>query len=125
MEISKQLISGSDIWLNVPQKPLEACGTSGMKAALNGCLNLSTYDGWWIEGVKKVEKSGWIVGSKNEKNNDKKDAASIYDLLEKEIIPLYYEEPDKWYTQTKQAMTLMSQFNSKTSAQKYLDMWNS
>jgi starch phosphorylase len=80
---------GVDLWLNNPLPPLEACGTSGMKAALNGVPQLSIWDGWWIEGYNG--KNGWAFGQKEiPGNRDQADADAIYDLLEKEIIPLYY-----------------------------------
>ena len=86
-----QLLSGgADLWLNTPTPPLEASGTSGMKAAHNGIPQLSTFDGWWPEGHVKG-KTGWIIreNKTTRKNN-------IYDLLEKEILPLYYQRPQKW-----------------------------
>jgi starch phosphorylase len=78
-----------DVWLNNPLPPLEACGTSGMKAALNGVPQLSILDGWWVEGFNG--KNGWAIdGREDIQNRDDVDAAAIYDLLEKEVIPLYY-----------------------------------
>src|SRR5512140_3014586 len=75
---------GVDIWLNNPLPPLEACGTSGMKASLNGVPHLSILDGWWIEGFNKT--NGWAFEGKG----DEADAEAIYSILEKEIVPLYY-----------------------------------
>ena len=91
-EIAKHLIRGSDIWLNNPQIPLEASGTSGMKASINATLHLSTLDGWWVEGYNG--KNGFVIGG--EKSNDEKDAESIYENLEK-IAKMYYERDDVEY----------------------------
>ncbi|HTZ40246.1 MAG TPA: alpha-glucan family phosphorylase [Syntrophales bacterium] len=88
-QFAQYLVHGVDVWLNNPLPPLEACGTSGMKAALNGVPQLSILDGWWVEGYNG--KNGWaITGAEDVENRDDVDAAAIYDLLEKEIIPLYY-----------------------------------
>jgi len=97
MDIAKMLISGVDLWLNTPQKPLEASGTSGMKAVHNGIPNFSVLDGWWIEGhIEGV--TGWSIGSKSsEPGNDEKDAQEIYDKLEKIILPMYSRtKKDGW-----------------------------
>jgi starch phosphorylase len=88
-QFAQYLVHGVDVWLNNPLPPLEACGTSGMKAALNGVPQLSILDGWWVEGFNG--KNGWAIdGREDIPNRDDVDAAAIYDLLEKEIIPLYY-----------------------------------
>jgi starch phosphorylase len=92
MRLAKRLISGVDIWLNTPTRPLEASGTSGEKAQMNGVLNFSVLDGWWLEGY--VKGAGWALTEKqtyeNEEHQDQLDAATIYSMLENEIIPLYY-----------------------------------
>jgi starch phosphorylase len=92
MRLAKRLISGVDIWLNTPTRPLEASGTSGEKAQMNGVLNFSVLDGWWLEGY--VKGAGWALTEKqtyeNEEHQDQLDAATIYNMLENEIIPLYY-----------------------------------
>jgi starch phosphorylase len=88
-QFAQYLVHGVDVWLNNPLPPLEACGTSGMKAALNGVPQLSILDGWWVEGFNG--KNGWAIdGREDIPNRDDVDAAALYDLLEKEIIPLYY-----------------------------------
>lgn len=88
-QTAQYLVHGVDVWLNNPLPPMEACGTSGMKAAINGVLNLSIADGWWPEGYNG--KNGWIFGEETpDGDRDAADARAIYDLLEKEIIPLYY-----------------------------------
>ncbi|HOB08620.1 MAG: alpha-glucan family phosphorylase [Limnochordia bacterium] len=96
MGIAKLMVSGCDVWLNTPQRPLEASGTSGMKAALNGVLNVSILDGWWPEGCVHGE-NGWQVGGGYEgPEQTRVDAASLYDVLLNEVIPTYYENRKKW-----------------------------
>ena len=100
MRLAKRLISGVDIWLNTPTRPLEASGTSGEKAQMNGVLNFSVLDGWWLEGY--VEGAGWALTDKrtyeNQTHQDQLDAATIYQLLEKEIIPMYYAKNSRGYS---------------------------
>ena len=94
MHLARRLVSGVDIWLNTPTRPLEASGTSGEKALMNGVVNLSVLDGWWYEGYR--EGAGWALTDKrtysNQAYQDQLDAATIYGLLENEIIPLYYNK---------------------------------
>ena len=100
MRLAKRLISGVDIWLNTPTRPLEASGTSGEKAQMNGVLNFSVKDGWWYEGY--VEGAGWALTEhrtyENQAHQDQLDAATIYQMLEQEIIPLYYAKNSKGYS---------------------------
>ncbi len=100
MRLAKRLVSGVDIWLNTPTRPLEASGTSGEKAQMNGVLNFSVLDGWWKEGY--VEGAGWALTDKrtyeNQAHQDQLDAATIYQLLENEIIPLYYDKNEQGYS---------------------------
>jgi len=100
MRLAKRLISGVDIWLNTPTRPLEASGTSGEKAQMNGVLNFSVLDGWWYEGYRKG--AGWALTDKrtyeNQAHQDALDAATIYTMLEKEIIPLYYAKNSNGYS---------------------------
>ena len=95
MIVAKRLVSGVDIWLNTPTRPLEASGTSGEKAEMNGVLNFSVLDGWWYEGYKFCEEGGWALTDKrtftDQGQQDKLDAEVIYTMLEKQIIPLYFE----------------------------------
>ncbi|HEY9073757.1 MAG TPA: alpha-glucan family phosphorylase, partial [Desulfobaccales bacterium] len=86
-QLAQYLVHGVDVWLNNPRPPLEACGTSGMKAALNGTLHLSLLDGWWPEAYNG--QNGWAFGG-DENASDAQDAAALYSLLEKETVPLYY-----------------------------------
>lgn len=99
MALGRLLTSGVDVWLNTPQRPLEASGTSGMKAAHNGVLNFSVLDGWWIEGhVEGV--TGWSIGPRpdgpEEHCNDNDDANDLYYKLEQKILPLYYDNKEEW-----------------------------
>jgi starch phosphorylase len=100
MRLAKRLISGVDIWLNTPTRPLEASGTSGEKAQMNGTLNFSVLDGWWYEGYR--EGAGWALTEKrtyeNQQFQDELDAATIYSMLENEVIPLYYAKDNKAYS---------------------------
>ncbi|MCQ2325413.1 MAG: alpha-glucan family phosphorylase [Paludibacteraceae bacterium] len=100
MRLAKRLVSGVDIWLNTPTRPLEASGTSGEKAQMNGVLNFSVLDGWWLEGY--VEGAGWALTDKrtyeNQAHQDQLDAATIYQMLETEIIPMYYAKNSKGYS---------------------------
>ncbi len=100
MRLAKRLVSGVDIWLNTPTRPLEASGTSGEKAQMNGVLNFSVLDGWWLEGY--VKGAGWAVTEKrtyeNQEHQDQLDAATIYSMLENEIVPLYFAKNTKGYS---------------------------
>lgn len=100
MAVSKRLITGVDIWMNTPTRPLEASGTSGEKAEMNGLLNFSVLDGWWYEGYR--EGAGWALTDKrtyaDQGQQDKLDAATIYSMLENEIIPLYFAKNSKGYS---------------------------
>lgn len=102
MIVAKRLVTGVDIWLNTPTRPLEASGTSGEKAEMNGVLNFSVLDGWWYEGYRFDEKAGWALTDKrtftDQAQQDKLDAATIYSMLENEIIPLYFAKNSKGYS---------------------------
>lgn len=102
MIVAKRLVTGVDIWLNTPTRPLEASGTSGEKAEMNGVLNFSVLDGWWYEGFRKDEQAGWALTDKrtytDQAQQDKLDAATIYSMLENEIIPLYFAKNSKGYS---------------------------
>lgn len=102
MIVAKRLVTGVDIWLNTPTRPLEASGTSGEKAEMNGVLNFSVLDGWWYEGYRFAEDAGWALTDKrtytDQGQQDKLDAATIYSMLENEIVPLYYAKNSKGYS---------------------------
>lgn len=101
MQLARRLVSGVDIWMNTPTRPLEASGTSGEKAEMNGVVNLSVLDGWWVEGYRK--DAGWALPQErtydNQSYQDQLDAATIYSLLENEIIPLYYARNKKGFSE--------------------------
>ncbi len=116
MNVAKYLTSGGDIWLNTPRRPMEASGTSGMKAALNGVLNCSILDGWWDEAY--TPEVGWAIGHgeqyQDEKLQDDIESEALYDLLEREIIPLFYQRgqdglPRAWIKMMKESMKQIGQ----------------
>ncbi len=112
MELAKHVCAGVDVWLNTPRKPLEASGTSGMKAAMNGVPSLSVSDGWWIEGhVEGV--TGWCIGDGHEpESNLAQEVASLYDKLERVIIPMFYRQPDAFAEVMRSTIALNAPFFS-------------
>jgi starch phosphorylase len=124
LEMAKMMTSGVDIWLNTPQPPLEASGTSGMKAALNGVPSLSVLDGWWIEGhIEGV--TGWAIGENGrgmgEGNGPSRDASSLYDKLEQAIAPLFAHDRDRFIEIMLHAIALNgSFFNTHRMVQQYV-----
>ena len=123
MELGKLLTAGVDIWLNTPQPPLEASGTSGMKAALNGVPSFSILDGWWIEGcIEGV--TGWAIGRDGDMNVSHElaaDAASLYDKLENIIVPIFYRERSRFIEVMRHAIALNgSFFNTQRMMQQYV-----
>lgn len=125
MDLAHMLVSGCDIWLNCPERYREASGTSGMKAALNGVLNFSVLDGWWIEGYRKQPDAGWAIGKfpeeyeQSENLNDwERDANEIYSILENQIIPTYMNH-DEWLYKCKNAISLAAYFNTHRMVKEY------
>lgn len=118
MALAQLLVAGVDVWLNTPLRPLEASGTSGMKAAFNGVPNLSVLDGWWIEGcIEGI--TGWAVGDSSPDGNDG-DAESLYGKLEQQVLPLYYENRPGWIAVMKGAISKnASYFNSHRMMRRY------
>ena len=126
-EIARQLVQSVDVWMNVPRRPLEASGTSGEKVAMNGGLNFSVLDGWWIEGYDGT--NGFAIGDDVEGNEaaevDDADALSLYRTLEEDIVPTYYERdaediPRRWVAMMKRSLeTLVPAFNSDRMVQEY------
>jgi len=119
MEIARMLTSGVDLWLNTPQRPLEASGTSGMKAVHNGIPNFGVLDGWWIEGhIEGI--TGWSIGSK-EPESDDRDAQEIYCKLENIILPMYYKERERWMDIMRHSIAFnASFFNTQRMVQQYV-----
>lgn len=140
MDIARHLVQGSDVWLNTPRRPLEASGTSGMKAAMNGVLNCSIPDGWWAEAY--TPDVGWAIGQgevyRDQDTQDNVEAKTLYERLEREIIPLFYDRgkdgfPVKWVALMKNSMRqISSRFNSNRMVTEYvgkfylpaLEKWN-
>lgn len=118
MALARVLVAGADVWLNTPQPPLEASGTSGMKAALNGVLNLSVLDGWWIEACID-DVTGWAIGSDGAEGA-KRHALELYDRLEGRVLPLYYQDRARWIWMMKQGISkIASYFNSQRMMRRY------
>ena len=128
IELAKHLVAGVDVWLNNPRLPREASGTSGEKAAANGVVNLSTADGWWREGYNK--KNGWVIGTfdldLSDEERDKLDAESLYNILEKDIIPRYYNNHQNGYSPSwteimkESIKSTIWKFNTKRMLKDYL-----
>jgi len=125
-QMAQYMVHGVDVWLNNPKPPLEACGTSGMKASLNGVPNLSILDGWWIEGFNGT--NGWGFGGDNtDEQDDRKDAEDLYRLLENEVIPLYYQVsedgyPKGWAALMKRAIkSTAARFSARRMLKDYME----
>jgi starch phosphorylase len=129
LDIARTLVQGVDIWLNTPRRPFEACGTSGMKAVANGALHLSVLDGWWDEGYER--EIGWAIGNGEEYEDhefqDDLESRALYDILEKEIMPIFYERgpdglPRRWVAMMKASMhKLCPVFNTHRMVSDYWD----
>jgi len=129
MGLARTLVQGVDVWLNTPRRPLEASGTSGMKVAPNGGLAVSTLDGWWPEGYNG--ENGWAIGNgeeyDDEEYQDQVESLALYELLEKEVIPLYYDRrkdglPHEWIAMMKQSIsTLCPVFNTNRMVGDYIE----
>jgi len=127
MSLARYLVQGADVWLNTPRHGLEASGTSGMKAAVNGAINLSTLDGWWCEGY--APDAGWRIGLgetyEDERYGDQVEAQALYDLLEKDVVPLFYERgsddlPRGWIAMMKRSIQSVAPiFNSHRMVEEY------
>lgn len=126
MTIGSMLVRGADVWLNNPRRPQEASGTSGMKAAMNGVLNLSILDGWWPEACRHGV-NGWQIGdgyeNKDEKKLDAHDQQALYNVLLNEVVPTYYDNRDKWVDMMKQSvLTTHQQFAVKRMLDEYYEL---
>ena len=125
MKVARELTQGVDLWLNTPRRGEEACGTSGMKAAINGVLNLSILDGWWDEAYET--SGGWAIGEREpySEDQDAMHASAIYYLLESEIVPLYYDQreqtPREWVRRMKQSLAhITPQFDCRRMVREYM-----
>lgn len=129
INIARYMVQGADVWLNNPRRPLEACGTSGMKAAANGALSLSILDGWWDEGY--LGDNGWAIGSGEEYENpeyqDQIESRDLYDLLEQSVAPLFFDRgiddiPRDWISMMKRSITtICPEFNSHRMVSDYIE----
>ena len=129
MNVARHLVHGVDVWLNNPRRPLEASGTSGMKVAVNGGLNLSILDGWWVEGYDGA--NGWAIGSGeeypgNEAYGDEVEGRTLTELIEREVVPLFYDRgpdglPRGWLQRMKRSIgSLLPVFNTNRMVDEYL-----
>ncbi len=117
------MTSGVDIWLNNPIRPLEASGTSGMKAAMNGVPNCSILDGWWPEGCEHGV-NGWAIGQSEDERDDARDAENIYNVLENEVLPLWDEGPARWAKLMRASIATSSRFTGTRMISDYLHFYN-
>ena len=127
MQIARYMVQGVDVWLNTPRRPHEASGTSGQKAAVNGCLNFSVLDGWWPEGYNGG--NGWVIGEgsvlESESDQDTHDLNSLYNVLENEIVTLYYRRgtdgiPHEWLEVVKNSMySILPKFSARRMVKEY------
>jgi starch phosphorylase len=126
LALGRLLTRGCDVWLNTPRRPLEACGTSGMKAAMNGVLNVSILDGWWVEGCRHGE-NGWRIGAAephaphaSDAAADAADAAALHDLLEREVLPAFHDDRARWRSMMRASIELASRdFSSDRMVRDY------
>jgi starch phosphorylase len=129
LHVAQYLVHGCDVWLNNPRKPLEASGTSGMKAAINGVPHLSIGDGWWAEGFSGA--NGWLIdgraASASPEDVDAADAEALYTLLEEQVVPAFYDRdardvPRVWLRSVKEAIrTIMPMFTTRRMMKQYVD----
>jgi glycogen phosphorylase len=123
------LVQGCDVWLNTPRRPLEASGTSGEKAPVNGGINLSVLDGWWAEGYRG--DNGWAIGEHvtdlSPDNQDREDAASLFRLLEEEVVPMFYDQdsdgvPHRWVERMKASIeSVVPRFSANRMLRDYVE----
>ncbi|MBI5094314.1 MAG: alpha-glucan family phosphorylase, partial [Candidatus Hydrogenedentes bacterium] len=130
INVSRYMVQGVDCWLNTPRRPMEASGTSGMKASANGALNISIPDGWWCE-AERLGENGWSIGKgesyDNPEEQDLVESQALYEILEEEVVPLFYERsrdglPRRWVGRMKTAIrTICPVFNTNRMVQEYCD----
>jgi starch phosphorylase len=126
-QIAQLMVHGVDIWLNTPVRKMEASGTSGMKAAINGVLHLSIPTGWWPEGYNG--HNGWTIGEESSESDTERDARQLYDLLEQEVVPLYYSvsedgTPHRWIQRMKESIrSIAPRFSSRRMVKEYVERY--
>ena len=128
INVARYMLQGVDCWLNTPRRPMEASGTSGMKAAVNGALNISIPDGWWCE-AEILGENGWSIGKgemyDTTEEQDRVESAALYEILEKEVVPMFYNRgrdglPREWITRMKTAIrTISPVFNTYRMVEEY------
>jgi starch phosphorylase len=119
MGSAKSLVAGVDVWLNTPEPPLEASGTSGMKAVVNGVLNLSVLDGWWLEACVEGA-TGWAIGTDGPSGGATASAADLYEKLEHQVLPLYAQDRSRWIFMMKQSISKIAcYFNTHRMMRRY------
>ncbi len=131
IHVARQMVAGCDIWLNNPRRPLEASGTSGMKASCHGCMNLSILDGWWREGYDGT--NGFAIGGDSQPNNvdeqDRVDSANLYKTLTEQVVPMFFDRdeqgiPRNWIQRIRRAMvTLVPQFTTDRMVKEYAEKY--
>ena len=131
MAVGRAMTQGVDLWLNNPRRPREASGTSGQKVAMNGGLNCSTLDGWWLEGYRREALAGWAVGEEQPDENleagDRADASALYQLLESEILPCFFTRdeaglPQEWIRRMKASIaTCLPAYNTDRMLADYVE----
>ena len=122
IEVGRTLVQGVDVWLNNPKRPHEASGTSGMKVVGNGGLNLSVLDGWWAEGY--APGRGWAIGDGEDwtPDADARDAEALYQILENEVVPTFYDHPGRWCEMVRRSIAeLVVAFSSDRMVAEYVD----
>jgi starch phosphorylase len=120
LELARLMSAGVDLWLNTPEPPMEASGTSGMKAALNGVPSLSVLDGWWIEGCLEG-LTGWAIGDTSRPDERSRDAQSLYQKLEEKVVPIFYRDRPRYLEVMRHAIALNgSFFNTQRMLQQYV-----
>ena len=123
VHVARQMVSGCDVWLNTPRRPLEASGTSGMKAGCHGCLNLSILDGWWREGYEGT--NGFAIGDDSHADSveqqDRVDSANLYKVLTEQVIPLYFLRDSQGIRRA--MVTLVPQFTTDRMVREYTERY--